>query len=178
MGGQAPHFASAMGVERRSAVWTDDAQVLEPVVIGHAVDVVEDHAHRPSVPDLRLPAQLADGTLQPCAIEAPLEVAAGVGGARNEDVLERNPLRPAIAQAGVPVEVLCGDLPALEPPAEQLSVVARRAQTEPAQSLCVRPRRGDRLTGLLLGVAGHAPDRTVLTGHEQAFVRELSQIRC
>src|SRR5436189_4703328 len=37
--------ATAMGLQCRRAVGADDAQVLEPVVVGRAVDVVEDQRH-------------------------------------------------------------------------------------------------------------------------------------
>ena len=47
---------AAVRLERRGAVRADDAQVLEPVVIRNAVDVVEDQRERPSAPALTLAA--------------------------------------------------------------------------------------------------------------------------
>jgi hypothetical protein len=46
-------------VERRGAVGTDDPQVLEAIVVRHAVDVVKHERHVAAAPQLTLAAQLA-----------------------------------------------------------------------------------------------------------------------
>jgi hypothetical protein len=43
-----------MRFESRGAIWTDDAKVLDPIVIANAVHVVEDEAHPLPSPDLTL----------------------------------------------------------------------------------------------------------------------------
>jgi hypothetical protein len=57
-----------MRIEGRGAVGADDAQILESVVVGHAVDVVEDHAHDLSAPHLALSAKLTDRLLEACVV--------------------------------------------------------------------------------------------------------------
>jgi hypothetical protein len=36
------HVAAAVGVERRGAVRADDPEVLEPMIVANAVDVIQD----------------------------------------------------------------------------------------------------------------------------------------
>ena len=48
-----------MRLERGGAVRANDAQILEPVVGRHTVDVVEDQRHLTPAPDLTLTAELA-----------------------------------------------------------------------------------------------------------------------
>jgi hypothetical protein len=72
-------------IERRRAVWADDAEVLKPVVVANAVHVIEDQAHRAATPGLVLPAQLTPPFLESFVEKPALEMAAAIGGAFNED---------------------------------------------------------------------------------------------
>lgn len=51
-------LAAAMGVERGGTVGTDNPQVLDPVVVSYAIDVIEDETHAIPVPQLSLAAEL------------------------------------------------------------------------------------------------------------------------
>jgi hypothetical protein len=53
-----------MHLERRSAVGTNDPEILETVVIRHTVDVIDDERHPRPVPALSLAAQLAETSFQ------------------------------------------------------------------------------------------------------------------
>jgi hypothetical protein len=57
-----------MRVERRRRVGADDPKVLQPVVVGNAVHVVEDQRHLPALPLLTLAAQLKAPVLQACVV--------------------------------------------------------------------------------------------------------------
>jgi hypothetical protein len=101
-----------MGVERRVAVRADDPQVLDPVVMAVAVDVVEDQRHAMSLPDLVLAAQLAPALLEPFAVEPLLQRAAAVRGPGHEDLFEWLGLRAGVlARCGVAIEVIDRDRP-------------------------------------------------------------------
>src|SRR5215208_7105900 len=50
---------AAVGVERSCAVRAHDPEIVEPVVVVDAVDVIEDQAHRLALPLLALAAELA-----------------------------------------------------------------------------------------------------------------------
>src|SRR5512144_331938 len=69
---------AAVSVQRGGAIRTDHAQILEPVVVPHPVDVVKDHAHAFAAPQLPLPAQLALRLLQSLFVEPLLQVAAPI----------------------------------------------------------------------------------------------------
>ena len=83
---------STVRVEGRRTVRTDDPQVLEPVVVSHSVDVVEDHRHGAAPPHLALAAQLAARLLQSLLVKPPLQIAAGVGRVLDQDLLQRSRL--------------------------------------------------------------------------------------
>ncbi|HET8954922.1 MAG TPA: hypothetical protein VFN18_04610 [Solirubrobacterales bacterium] len=70
----APVFAAAMGIESRRAIRADDSQILDPVVIRNAVDVVEDQSHGPAAPIFVLTTHLAEPLLYPLGEESPLEI--------------------------------------------------------------------------------------------------------
>jgi hypothetical protein len=53
-----------MGVQGCRAVRTNHLQVLQAVVVGDAVDVVEDHGHASAPPKLALTAQFTDRLLE------------------------------------------------------------------------------------------------------------------
>jgi hypothetical protein len=57
-------LTSAVRVERGGAVGTDDAEVLEAVVVADPVDVIEDQRHAAVTPQLPLTAQLTDRLLE------------------------------------------------------------------------------------------------------------------
>jgi hypothetical protein len=78
-----------MCFEGGSAVGTENAQILEPMVVGHAVDVIEDQRHSPAAPDLFLAAFLAPPLLHPLAEEALFQLTARVSRALDHDALER-----------------------------------------------------------------------------------------
>ena len=62
-----------------------DPQVLESIVIGDAVDVIQDQRHQPAAPLLALAAQLTLAGLQAGLVEPLLELRALVGRAGNEE---------------------------------------------------------------------------------------------
>ena len=68
--------APTVGIERGIAVRAHDPQVLEPVVIANAVDVVKDKAHRTPHPLFALAAQLAHRLLEAFLQEAALQMPA------------------------------------------------------------------------------------------------------
>jgi len=78
-----------MRVECRCAVGADDAQVLQPIVVAHAVDVVEDQPHGAASPKVVLTAELTDRRLATFCVEALLEEVAGERGVLDEDRFER-----------------------------------------------------------------------------------------
>jgi hypothetical protein len=96
-----------MGLECRRAVRADDPQVLEPVVVENAVDVVEDHRHRLPSPELALPAKLAPRLLDPLREQASLQMSTLVRRMRDEEFGER-PRWPVqrLASDGVLIEVV------------------------------------------------------------------------
>ena len=104
-----------MRVERGIAVGADDSQILEPVVVGHAVDVVEDQRHVALVPVLVLAAELAHPVLELRVVETLLQIAAVVRRVFDEHLVERDWLAPPRwRRAG---EVLDRNVPFGQPPA-------------------------------------------------------------
>jgi hypothetical protein len=59
-----PVLAPAVCVERGSAIRAHDSQVLEAVVVGYSVDVIEDQSHPATSPKLILAAHLASAHLE------------------------------------------------------------------------------------------------------------------
>src|SRR5919206_1789870 len=84
-----PVLPAAVRVERRIAVRAHDAQVLDPVVVVHAVDVIEDQRHPPPVPDLALPAELTSALLEPGREQALLQLPAVGPRALDQELCER-----------------------------------------------------------------------------------------
>jgi hypothetical protein len=131
-------------VERRRAVGAEDPQVLEPVVVADAVDVVEDQRHPRPAPLLVLAAELAALRLEPDVIQTLLELGAVVTAVLDEHLFERNrrarSLACPLASDFASIEVGRRDapLPCVLP--ESSEVAPRRAQTERAQRLGHRPR--------------------------------------
>jgi hypothetical protein len=52
-----------VGLKRGCAIRTYDPQIVDPVVVVHAVDVVENEGHPATVPELALTAQFAPAVL-------------------------------------------------------------------------------------------------------------------
>ena len=150
-----PVLATAMCVERGGAVGTDDPQVLQSVVVAHAVGVIEDEPHRLAMPQLALTAQLADGTLDTGFIQPGLEVAARVRGATDEDLSQRLALRGACVTSVSGVEMLSPDVPAQEPFLEERSIASCGAEPQQAQGLRVGERLRYRVARLGFRVFRH-----------------------
>ena len=146
--------APAVGLQRRSAIRAHDLEVLEPVVVRYAVDVIEDQRHRPSEPLLSLPAQFALPALQALAEQSPLQISAVVVRVRHENLVEGPRLaRDRIALGPVRIKVPGVNPMALDQVPERLEVSSGRAKTKRPESLGQAARRRDRIAHLLLGVA-------------------------
>jgi hypothetical protein len=66
-------LAAAVRIEAGRAVRAQDPQILQPVVVAYAVDVIEDQADPAALPVLTLPTELTTPGLQALGIEPPLE---------------------------------------------------------------------------------------------------------
>jgi hypothetical protein len=64
-----------MCIERRCAVRADDLQILQPVVIWNAIDVVKDQRHRPALPVFVLATLLTAPLLEALREEPLLQLA-------------------------------------------------------------------------------------------------------
>jgi hypothetical protein len=150
-------------VERRGAIGAHDPEVLEPVVVRHAVDVVEDQRHRATAPELALIADLTPRLLDAVGEEPSLQVAAMVRRVLDEQLGERS-WRPVQRRAPhrVLVEVRCADAPQGDVLLDRPMVPACRAKPQFAQRLAVRQRARHRLAQLRLR-------ETDLSGHERMF---------
>jgi hypothetical protein len=127
-----------MGAKGRCAVRTEDAQVLEPVVVADAVDVVEDQGQLCAAPDFALSAELASSILQPFLVQALLEIGAAVRGVLDEDVFEGQFLStPEAPVTGMRVEVVDRDSPDRNPLPQHPPRPAGGTEAEPAKRLCV-----------------------------------------
>ena len=104
-----------MRFECGSAIWADDAQVLEPVVVRNPVDVVDDERHLNPAPFLALAADLALSFLQPGFVESSLERRPVVCRVGRQHLLERHRSMSAhLCRAGLfGIEVIGRDLPDL-----------------------------------------------------------------
>jgi hypothetical protein len=132
-----------MRLQRRGAVRAHDAQVLDPVVVTDAVDVIQDQGHSASAPHLALAAELALTHLQPRLVEPLLQMATRERRAGDEDLFKRSfrhaRARERVATRGVRIEVIHRDPPDLGcVPLERSPVVAARAHPETPQRLRVR----------------------------------------
>jgi hypothetical protein len=78
-----------MRVEGRSAVRTDDSEIVDAVVGAHSVDVIKNQANLLATPDVALPADLADRALQSLSVKALLEIAPAIRGMLDENFLDR-----------------------------------------------------------------------------------------
>jgi hypothetical protein len=77
-----------VGLERGRAVWADHPEILEAVVRGDPVYVIEDQGHRAPLPSLVLSTKLTLSVLK-SGLEQPLfEVPTVVGGSLYENLVE------------------------------------------------------------------------------------------
>jgi hypothetical protein len=139
-----PVLAAAVSVERRRAVGADDAEILEPVVVRHAVDVIEDQGERATVPELALTAELAPWRLDALGEQTPLQVAAVVRRVLDEELGEGS----GDSTQGLPpdrvlVEVRDADSPALDVLPDGEVVAPGGTQPDLAKRLAVGTRRRD-----------------------------------
>lgn len=74
-----PVLPAAVCVERRSAIRAQDAQVLEPMIIGNSVDVVKNQRELASIPVLTLAARFTSPSLETFVEETPLDMRASIG---------------------------------------------------------------------------------------------------
>ncbi|MDQ3608794.1 MAG: hypothetical protein M3459_07830 [Actinomycetota bacterium] len=127
-----------MGVERGVAIRTDDAQVLESVVVSDTVDVIEDKRHASAVPQLAEAADLTSGRLQPLGKQPSLEMVAGISRVLDHDLGQRNRrLLDRGALHRVRIEVRRRDCPKLHVLEEDRARAARMAHTEATKGLRV-----------------------------------------
>ena len=153
--------APAVRVERRVAVRAEDPQVLEPMVVAHAIDVVEHEAHPMALPQLALTTELADRMLEPRSEQPPLQMSATEGRPRDQDLFERSVgLRP---RAGVRVEVGRGDVPDGGILAQDQVRAAGVTHAEAPKRFGPRHRGRDGLASCFLGVSRASwHDRTLV----------------
>lgn len=130
----------AMSFQSRSAVWTDDPKILDPVVVADAVDVVKDQADSLAVPELALPAQFALLPLESLLIQAALQIAPTVDRTLNKNLCQRD-LRVVSTKClnarSVWVKVLHRNTPPVCPFPQGSRVGAGVAVPKPAQ--CFSP---------------------------------------
>jgi hypothetical protein len=125
--GLPPVLATAMGIEGRCAIRTDDSQVLESVVVRHPIDVVQDQRHGATTPIFVLATHLAAALFQTLCEESSLEIGAGITGITDQDLGKRDRIwsRNSVLST---VKVLGRDLPNfIHPPAKNSVVPTSRA---------------------------------------------------
>jgi hypothetical protein len=99
-------------LEGRSAVWTDDAQVLNAVVVRHPIGVIEDQRHPFTSPDLPLAAELTPSLLDALAEQPALEMPSRVGRTCDQDLGQGCGIRAhRFAANGIRIEVIGRNLP-------------------------------------------------------------------
>jgi hypothetical protein len=99
------NVAAAVRRQRRGAVRADDAEILQPVVVGDPVHVVENQRHSPAAPVLALAAELARSLLETRCVEPVLQVATRVRRALDQDFPERYGLAAAKRVQGGPARI-------------------------------------------------------------------------
>jgi glycine/D-amino acid oxidase-like deaminating enzyme len=152
-------------IERRGAVRTHDAQVLESIVVGHTIGVIENQRHFATAPSFVLAAQLARPDLQALLEQAILEVRPRVGRALDQDPAQSDRLTSKrLCASTVRIKMIDGYLPDLLDILAQRSMVATRwAHSKPPQRIRVTSRGGDCRPGFLLRVSRSS------TCHERMF---------
>ena len=158
-----PVLSTAMRVESGGAVRADDAQVLDPVVVAHTVNVVEDEADRAPVPVFVLPTELAAPLLEPGRVEPPLQTAPAVCRANHQHLVERDPSTDAaFARGGIGIEVIDRDPELGHPPLQCPPIATRRAIAQPAERFGPRQRSLHRSFKLIVGVPGTRPSAPMI----------------
>jgi hypothetical protein len=103
-----------MRIERCGAIGADDLEVLDPIVVWNAVDVVEDQRHQTTPPQFVLAALLATALLEALAEEALLELAARVCRIDYQHLLKRDRRLMEVADRGATrIEMIGRDPPDL-----------------------------------------------------------------
>jgi hypothetical protein len=155
----------AMRIESRRAIGADDLEILEAIVVGNAVDVIEDQRHPATAPHLVLATQLAYPRLQTGLEQARLEVRAWIARPFDQDMAQGDwiSLKCVVARA-IRIEVVGWYLPyLLDVPAEGPMVAPSRAHAQSPEGVRVAARRRHGGTRFLLGVS--RPSRR----HERMF---------
>jgi hypothetical protein len=160
-----PILPTAVRLERRRAVRTNDPQILEAVVVRNAVDVVEDQRHPLPAPDLVLTAELTARCLDPFREQTALQMAAVIRGMLDEQFAERRRwLVQRLPPDRILVEVRGAHAPQLDVLLDRPVVAPCGAQVELAQRFAVRTRTRDRRAQFGFGEAD-------LARHEHMFAR-------
>ena len=148
-------LSTTVRIQRRRAIGAEDSQVLNPVVVPNAVDVIEDHRHPLAAPALALTALLAFRSLQAGLDQTLLQVAAAVGRMLNENLLQwdPSPLAQSLSAYGSTIEMGGVDSPFGRVLLDGSGIAAGRSVAEQPQGL--RPATGsrNRPTKFLLGEA-------------------------
>lgn len=162
-----PLVPRAMSLERGRAVRAEDPEVLDPVVIADAIDVVEDQSHRPAAPLRALATVLADRGLETGVVKAPLQVTSREGRPLDEDRVQRNRLsEPTEGSPGARPKMVGSQTPAGRVLLEHSIRATRLAHPESRQDIGPAPSDRDGVGGFLSGVAR--------TGHTRTYVRTRS----
>lgn len=139
-----PAAPSAVRIQRRRAIRANDPQILEAIIVAHAVYVIEDQRHPAALPDLVLAAQFARRQPETFLVETLLQRVPGIPGVLNEDLFQRLPAPASpetLKRCGVGIEVVSADAPLGGPLADRLWIASRRAGAHVPQRL--RPGSGD-----------------------------------
>src|SRR6266480_10328 len=127
---------TAVRFECGGAVWTEDAQVLDAVVVRDAVGVIEDQGHPTAPPHLSLTTELAPPLLQTSRIQAILQMVSAICRVLHQYLFERGWRGAKCSEPhGVRIEVTCRDMPLLGVLLERSPVTARTAVPKPSESL-------------------------------------------
>lgn len=134
--------AGAVCIESRGAIWADDPQILKPVVVRDAVDVIEDQRHPATAPNLVLSAQLAIPRFEAFCEQSSLDMAAVIRGVFDEHFLEGDrgpsPVEEFPSHC-IWVEMVGIDAPQRRVFLERLPVPTRAPIAKPPQGFSPRP---------------------------------------
>lgn len=147
-------LAPAMRVECRGAIWTHDSEVLEAVICGDAVYVVEDQRHPSTIPLLALSAEFTLSPLQPSFVEAMLQPGSRVMRVRDQDLVERyRVLAPRTAPHPIGIKVIGRDAVFGDQFPHRRVVAAGGPLAETPQCGGQAGRTSDGIPNILLGVS-------------------------
>jgi hypothetical protein len=103
---------TAVRFECGGAVWTEDAQVLDAVVVRDAVDVIEDQGHPTAPPHFSLTTELAPPLLETSRVQAILQMVSAIGRVLHQYLFERSwRVAKCSEPHSVRIEVSCRDAP-------------------------------------------------------------------